>query len=80
MLVKVKVFANLKNYARAEGLPGTPFELDLPGGSTLLDVVNELKIPVEEVKITFINGIAQALEHPLSPGDDIGIFPPIGGG
>jgi molybdopterin converting factor small subunit len=42
--------------------------------------VNQLGIPAEETKVTFVNGIVQTLDYVLKPGDDTGIFPPIGGG
>lgn len=79
MRVRVKLFATLSRFS-AGGLPGTPFETELPQGACLRDLVNMLKIPPEETHITFVNGIIQPLECILTPGDDIGIFPPIGGG
>jgi molybdopterin converting factor small subunit len=42
--------------------------------------LDQLKIPVEEAKITFVNGIIQELDYEIKSGDEIGIFPPIGGG
>ncbi len=80
MRVRVKLFATLAQYAPVTGLPGTPFELELPEGSTLATVVAQLHLPDEWIKITFVNGIVQELDWPLSAGDDIGIFPPVGGG
>ena len=76
----VKLFAGLKNFAPVQGLPGTPFELVLPDPCTLQDVVTHLKLSEEEVKITFVNGIIQELDCVLKSGDEIGIFPPVGGG
>ena len=76
----VKLFAGLKPYAPVEGLPGTPFEIGLPDACTLQDVVTHLKLPEEEVKISFVNGIIQEMDYVLKSGDEIGIFPPVGGG
>lgn len=59
---------------------GSPLEVELPDGSTLADLVNCLGLPVEEVKVVFVDGRARRLEHRLAPEDEIGIFPPIGGG
>ena len=80
MRVTVKLFAGLKDFAPVEGLPGTPFELELPAGGTLGDVVARLDLPEEEVKISFVNGITRELDAVLNDGDEIGIFPPVGGG
>ena len=79
MRVRVKLFATLARFS-AGGLPGTPFMVELPAGATLQDLVEQLSIPVEETKVTFINGIVQPLEQVLQAEDDIGIFPPVGGG
>lgn len=80
MHLRVKLFATLAALAPVKGLPGTPFELDLPDGSCLEDLVRRLRLPDDQVKITFVNGIIQSLDWPLSDGDDVGIFPPVGGG
>jgi len=79
MRVKVKLYATLGRYA-PEGQAGKPFELELPGDSSLKTLVEQLYIPVEETRVTFVNGIAKALDDKLQEGDEIGIFPPIGGG
>jgi sulfur-carrier protein len=80
MQVRVRLFANLVKYSRAVGLPGTPFEMTLPDNARLNDLVEQLNLPADLVKITFVNGIAQSLDFSLKDGDEIGIFPPIGGG
>ena len=59
---------------------GFSFEIELPEGSTLADLVAYLVLPREEVKVTFVNGRAQELDYLLSPGDQVGIFPAVGGG
>jgi molybdopterin converting factor small subunit len=79
MKIQVKLFATLSRFSPG-GLPGTPFDVELKEGATLQDLVNQLGIPAEETKVTFVNGIAQTLGYVLKPGDDTGIFPPIGGG
>jgi molybdopterin synthase sulfur carrier subunit len=80
MRVHVKLFATLGKYNLIPGLPGTPFEMDLFDGACLGDLLQQLDLPQELVKITFVNGIVQPLEWKLKAGDDVGIFPPIGGG
>jgi len=80
MRVRVKLFATLGNFAPVNGLPGTPFEVDLPAGANLSILINQLQIPADSVKIAFVNGIIQPPDFILTDGDDVGIFPPIGGG
>jgi sulfur carrier protein ThiS len=79
MKIQVKLFASLSRFSPG-GLPGTPFSVELKEGVTLQDLVKQLGIPAEETKVTFVNGIVQTLDYVLQPGDDTGIFPPIGGG
>jgi sulfur carrier protein ThiS len=79
MKIQVKLFATLSRFSPG-GLPGIPFEVELKEEATLQDLVDQLGIPAEETKVTFVNGIVQTLGYVLQPGDDTGIFPPIGGG
>jgi len=39
-----------------------------------------LQIPTEETRIMFVNGIIQESDYRLKDGDEVGLFPPIGGG
>ncbi|NWF92244.1 MAG: MoaD/ThiS family protein [Syntrophaceae bacterium] len=78
MQVTVKLFATLSQYAKVG--PGTPFEMELPEGATVADIVNQLKLPQKEVKVFFVNGRARSSDWPLRSGDEVGIFPLIAGG
>ena len=88
MKIQVKLFATLAQNVSGpilahhpEGIrPGMPFEVVLPEGSTLADLVIHLGLPRGELKLTFVNGRDQELEYRLDPGDEVGIFPPVGGG
>ena len=79
MRVRVKLFASLCRYL-SDAAPGIPFEMEVPDGTTLADLVDRLKLPHEEVKVFFVNGRARSLDWFLGPGDDVGIFPLIAGG
>jgi sulfur carrier protein ThiS len=79
MLVRVRLYANLVRY-RPNTKAGQPFEMELAPGSTLADLVAQLQLPRDQVKVMFVNGIARAPDTPIQPGDEIGIFSPIGGG
>ena len=78
--IKVKLFANLQRYA-PEGQPvGAPFVVKLPESGTIADLVTHLNIPPREVKVAFVDGRARAQVYRLKSGDEVGIFPPVGGG
>ena len=79
MLIQVKLFATLGIFA-PHGTSAKPFPLEVEPGSTLKDLVGRLKLPEEEVKICFVNGRIMELSYNFQEGDEVGIFPPIGGG
>jgi sulfur-carrier protein len=79
MQIRVKLFATLGSYATS-GAAGVPFEMELSEGMTLDDVVEQLKLPREEVKVFFVNGRSRSMDWVLGPGDEVGIFPFVAGG
>lgn len=79
MHVRVKLFATLSRYF-GDAIPGTPFEIEVPDGASLADLVNQLKLPHEEVKVIFVNGRTRPMDWVPAAGDEIGIFPLLAGG
>jgi molybdopterin converting factor small subunit len=59
---------------------GHPLVIEMPEGSTLSDLVDHLALPREKVRVAFVNGRAQKFDYRLHAGDEVGIFPPVGGG
>ena len=55
---------------------GLPLEVEMPEGSTLADLVDHFALPREKVRVVFVNGRAQQLDHRLAPGDQVGIDTP----
>ncbi|HAS87967.1 MAG TPA: molybdopterin synthase sulfur carrier subunit [Desulfovibrio sp.] len=49
-------------------------------GETVTDVLERVGIPIEEVKIVFINGVSSEFDVELKDGDRVGVFPAVGGG
>jgi molybdopterin converting factor small subunit len=79
MRVQVKLFASLCRYS-SHVLPGIPFEVEMPEGINLSDLVDRLNLPHEEVKVFFVNGRSRPIDWLLAAGDEIGIFPLVAGG
>ena len=79
MRVQVKLYASLSRFF-GKVPAGTPFEIDLPERAMIVDLLDRLKLPKEEVKLFFVKGRARPIDWPLEPGDEVGIFPLIGGG
>jgi molybdopterin synthase sulfur carrier subunit len=79
MRVYVKLFATLRHHAPGAAI-GLPFEINLAEGAAVADLIHHLNLPVEEVKMVYVNARARPEDWRLEPGDEIGIFPLIGGG
>ena len=79
MEVKVKLFATLGEYA-PDGESAKPFEVEVDQGATLSALLDKLGIPQDIVRVKFVNGRARKEDYELEPGDEVGFFPPIGGG
>jgi len=79
MKITVRLFASLAAYyppVRAS----VPFELEVAPDCSLAQLSQQLNIPPDELKVAFINGRIESLETCLRAGDEVGLFPPIGGG
>ncbi len=77
--VRVKLFATLRQRFPRLGV-GEAMVVELPDGATVGELARQLGLPAEQVKIVFVNNVARGEEHVLADGDELGIFPPVGGG
>ncbi|MDF1514774.1 MAG: MoaD/ThiS family protein [Anaerolineae bacterium] len=80
MIITVKLFATLNRFAPDQHQAGEPFNVEIPEGSTIRDLFEVLGIPEREVKVAFVNGQARAGVFRLNAGNEVRIFPPVGGG
>ncbi len=74
MEITVKLFATLRK-GRFDSK-----NFNIAEGTTIYEILNDLKIQSEDAAIVFLNGKHAELDQILSDGDTISIFPPIGGG
>ncbi|MBI3170941.1 MAG: MoaD/ThiS family protein [Chloroflexi bacterium] len=79
MRVTVKLFATLVRFKDGTRV-GKAFEIELPEGSNVRNLIDVLNIPMEEAHIVFINNIIEEIQSKLKDGDVVGMFPPVGGG
>ena len=88
MIIYVKLFANLVRRVSADVtnkhskklIAGTPLEIELPENSSITDLLSYLALQRREVVAVFVGGRAREFDYMLAPGDQVGIFPPLGGG
>ena len=76
--VNVKLFATLKKYLPSGSEEGA--SVTLPAGSTVLDVIDALKIPHEQATMLVAGDTYVEKTTPLTDGLQLSIFPPLAGG
>lgn len=73
----IKVTCLLGGHLSREALPKrTHAELELPPFSTVENLIEQLGLARERVKIILLNGRGASLPYVLKDGDRIGLFPP----
>ena len=75
MRVTVKLHASLRPYARSDSNAGL-FPLETSEKATVREVIRELGIPPEKVRMILLNGKGADSYSILSDGDRIALFPP----
>jgi len=79
MRVQARLFATLRTHL-PEGASGNTLDVELPEEATLHDLLRQLGLPHDEVKVIFVNGRVRPCDWELESGDEIGFFPLVGGG
>jgi molybdopterin synthase sulfur carrier subunit len=74
MQIEVHLFATLRQGRFRQQA------LQVPAGSTVTDVCRRLAIEDGEAAILIVNGVAARGDHPLASGDEVSLFPALGGG
>lgn len=74
MKVEVRLFATFREGREKKQI------MELEDNSTILDVLDIVKIDEEEVAIMLLNGIDGPSDRTLKENDVVSLFPPVGGG
>jgi len=76
MLVEVRLFAGLRERARADTL-----ELELPEGACVADALERLRAVTDGVPVVMaVNREYARPQSPLHAGDEVALIPPVSGG
>ena len=73
--IDLKLFVTLAKY-----LPLGSEAYEINDGTTINELMMDLGIPHDIVKLIFINGKKQDPNYRIQQGDRVGLFPPVGGG
>ncbi len=74
--VKLNVYAGLRACVGGQA----SLEVELVPGETVGQLLDRLAIPRHQTRILFVNHRHAPWDQPLSDGDQVGVFPAIGGG
>jgi sulfur-carrier protein len=74
MVVTLRLFASFQQ-GRFDQAPR-----ECASGTRVGDVVDELRIPRDEIGVLLVNSRHAGFDRELSPGDVLSVFPLIGGG
>ena len=55
-------------------------EIEVAEGTTVRNLLQALKVPRENVKLVFVNGVHANGDEILRAGDRVGVFPAVAGG
>ena len=73
--ITINLFATLKKFT-----PVSSDSYPVKPGITVKTLLEELRVPEDEVRLVFIDGVKHGLESILNGGERVGIFPAVGGG
>jgi rubredoxin/sulfur carrier protein ThiS len=74
--VNVKCFSTLVKADTCDYKDSTPYEL--PEGATIHDLIEKLSLPLEAIKIIFLNGREAETDAVLRNGDQVALSPVTG--
>jgi sulfur carrier protein ThiS len=80
MKIQLNLFASLTKFLPDPEGAGFSNQVEIKEGTTIEALLDQLKIPREQPKIIFLNGIHAVETKVLKEGDRLGIFPPLAGG
>lgn len=77
--VKLKLFGTLPRHV-PDYRPESGIDVEMVDGSTYRDMMETLHLPEEEARLIIVNGKSKRPTDPVSEGEDIFFFLPLGGG
>ncbi len=80
MKITLNLYASLARYIPREA--GAPYDRiwEVDEGTTILALLHRLQVPMDKVKLIFLNGLHAHGDEILNEGDRVGVFPAVAGG
>ena len=73
--IQVRLFASLQKF-----MPASADNYAIEAGITVGALLQQLDVPLDMIKIVFIDNVHAELTSILKGGERVGFFPPVGGG
>lgn len=82
MKINAKLYGVLRRYRpeSAPGAPHQPFDIILPDGARVIQLVEALGMPSGSLNAASVNSEAVNIDALLHDGDQVSLFPPTAGG
>jgi molybdopterin synthase sulfur carrier subunit len=80
MKVELNLFASLARYAPDNAGRHGHRIMDVAEGTTIIGLLNRLELPIDKIRMIFLNGLHATGDEVLREGDRVGVFPPVAGG
>ncbi len=80
MKIELSLFASLAQYAPDKtGSHGRQIT-EVAEGTTITELLKSMELPIDKIKMIFLNGLHATGDEVLKDGDRVGVFPPVAGG
>ncbi len=79
MKVEINLYATLNRYL-PDHVRDADHMIEVSEGITVSELLQQLNIPADQVKLIFLNGVHAGGDAVLEDGGRVGVFPPVGGG
>jgi molybdopterin converting factor small subunit len=73
--IQLRLYASLNRFSPRDGA-----DYPIQSGISIQELAIDLHIPLDQVKLIFIDGQRETLETRLHGGERVALFPPVGGG
>ena len=78
MKIEFRLYAFLSRYMPESWKDASTVEVR--EGMTVKELLESIKVPLDAVKVVFVNGVHARGDETLREGDRVGVFPPVAGG
>ena len=80
MKIELSLFASLAQYAPDKTGGHSRQIMEVAEGTTIMGLLKGLELPIDKIKMIFLNGLHATGDEVLKDADRVGIFPPVAGG